>query len=172
VYSVALLSAGQSLIKRSRDGTVVRWSLMLLFIIAIASLVCVLQIHNQQSTPTCWSSGAANFMVIACIVSTIIVLVMVGITVAYFRAQPLPYSNSKRSFFYPPFLFFVFLTIAALISWIMMVDVTAKGKANIAQSGTSNCVSTNDYNAGIAGAVMALVVSMVGTIAAYHWSSK
>ena len=161
---------GQSVVKRTKDGAVMRWALMSLFLTAIASLVCVLQIHNQQTVPTCWSSSASNFMVIACILVTIIVGVMVGISIAYFRAQPLESRDDKRSYVYPPFLFFGFLTIAALVSWAMLVNVTVKGRANIGQSGTSNCVTSDDYNAGIAGAVMALVVSMVGTVAAYYWS--
>ena len=165
-----MVSVAQSLMERSRDGSIVRWALIWLFATAIASLVCVLQIHNQQTTPACWSSTASNFMVVACVLVIMIVIIMLVISIAYYRAQPLTASTAKRSFFYPPFLFFSFLTIAALVSWVMLVNVAAKGRANIGGSGTTNCVASTDYNAGIAGAVMALVVSMVGTIAAYHWS--
>jgi hypothetical protein len=168
--SGVVVDATASLHKRARDGTIVRWALMFLFITAIVSLVSVLQIHNAQTTSTCWSTTVADAMAIACVVVAIIVCVMIGVTYLYYTAQPRAY-QAERSFFYPPFVFFAFLTLVALVSWIMIVDVTAKGRASTTTTGTSGtCLNASDYNAGVAGALMALVVSMIGTIAAYHWS--
>jgi hypothetical protein len=166
----AIVDATASLHKRVRDGTVAKWALMWLFITAIVSLIAVLQIHNAQATSTCWSTAVADAMAIACVVVFVIVCVMVGITYSYFTAQPRAF-QAKRSFGYPPFVFFAFLTLIALTSWIMLVDVTAKGRSGVSNTGTSGtCTASSDYNAGIAGALMALVVSMIGTIGAYHWS--
>jgi hypothetical protein len=166
----AVVSGALSLQKRVHDGKIMRWALMWLFITAIGILVCVLQMHNATPTSTCWSTASSEYMVGACVTVTLTALTMLAITFMYFRAQPLA-QGAKRSFFYPPFVFFAFLTLVTVVSWIMIVDVTAKARASTPNTGTANaCVSTTDYNAGIAGALMTLVVCMLGTIGAYHWS--
>lgn len=168
--SSTVVDATASLHKRVRDGTIVKWALMWLFITAIVSLIAVLQIHNTQTTATCWSTAVADSMAVASVVVFIILCVMLGVTYSYFAAQPRAY-QAKRSFGYPPFVFFAFLTVIVLVSWIMIVDVTVKGRAGLTSTGTTGtCVASSDYNAGIAGALMALVVSMLGTMGAYHWS--
>lgn len=165
-------AAAETAKKLIHDGAITRWALMMLFVAAVAGLVCVLQIHNVQTSSTCWSNTVSEMMVVVACFVTIIMLVMVGVTIAYFRAQP-KVLGQKRSFGYPPFIFFSFLTIVTLVAWIMIVDVTAKGRAGIANDSTATaCLPTTDYNAGIAGAMMALIVAMMGTVGAYHWARK